>query len=246
MRIWGPHKQLEFSLEIPYHSIGCPTFPLIWTQAFWLVWFPIEQVQKILWLAAQPFPPIWTWAFLLVWFPREHVQRIRQSAAQPFPPIWTEHFRWFNFQENKCREFVRHSSKSIFGMLEPTSQCIISMKLTLPNQCLYKGCGTPLTSSRMIDPVAWDWYIKCHQFLVFPGVNMSTLLCLVCHDKESTITLALITTAQTSSAGSDYSTALPTNWSTIFPPKVRVQTIQEVGEDARAAYKRLQIAHEMS
>ena len=29
-------------------------------------------------------------------------------------------------------------------MLEPTSQCAVSMQLTLPNQCLYKGCGAPL------------------------------------------------------------------------------------------------------
>ncbi len=29
-------------------------------------------------------------------------------------------------------------------MLEPTSQCAMSMQLTLPNQCSYKGCSAPL------------------------------------------------------------------------------------------------------
>ena len=29
-------------------------------------------------------------------------------------------------------------------MLEPASQCAMSMQLTLPNRCSYKGCGAPL------------------------------------------------------------------------------------------------------
>jgi hypothetical protein len=29
-------------------------------------------------------------------------------------------------------------------MLEPASQCAMSMQLTLPNQCSYEGCGAPL------------------------------------------------------------------------------------------------------
>ncbi len=29
-------------------------------------------------------------------------------------------------------------------MLEPASQCAVSMQLTLPNRCSYKGCGAPL------------------------------------------------------------------------------------------------------
>jgi hypothetical protein len=29
-------------------------------------------------------------------------------------------------------------------MLEPASQCALSMRLTLPNRCSYKGCGVPL------------------------------------------------------------------------------------------------------
>jgi hypothetical protein len=63
-------------------------------------------------------------------------------------------------------------------MLEPTSQCAVSMQLTLPNQCSYERCGAPLdllpehcsSCLRLVHQL-------CQQFLVGPGVDTSTLLC---------------------------------------------------------------------
>jgi hypothetical protein len=85
----------------------------------------------------------------------------------------------------------------------------------------------------------------CQQFLVGLGVNTSTMLCLVCHDKKSTTTFPSITTAQASATVYDDSTALPINQPDIFLIKERVQTMQEVRDNARAAYKRLQAAQAM-
>jgi hypothetical protein len=50
---------------------------------------------------------------------------------------------------------------------------------------------------------------------------------------------------QASATGSDDSTALLINQPTIFPIKERVQTTQEVRDNTRAAYKRLQAAQGM-
>ncbi len=72
------------------------------------------------------------------------------------------------------------------------------------------------------------------------------MLCLVCHDKQPTTTLPSITTAQASATVYDDSTALPINQPDIFPTKERVQTMQEVTDNARAAYKRLQAAQARS
>jgi hypothetical protein len=57
----------------------------------------------------------------------------------------------------------------------------------------------------------------CQHFLVGPGINTSTMLCVVCHDKQSTTTLQSITKAQASATVSDDYTALPINKPNIFP-----------------------------
>ncbi len=72
------------------------------------------------------------------------------------------------------------------------------------------------------------------------------MLCLVCHDKQSPTTLPSITTAQASANVYDDSTALPINQPDILTFKERVQTNQEVRDNARAAYERLQAAQAMT
>jgi hypothetical protein len=75
-------------------------------------------------------------------------------------------------------------------ILESSNQCAVSMQLTLPNQCSHKRCGAPLNPMpeycssclRLVQQI-------CQQFLVGPGINTSTMLCLVCHDKQSPTTL---------------------------------------------------------
>ncbi len=128
-------------------------------------------------------------------------------------------------------------------ILESSNQRAMSMQLTLPNQCSYKRCGAPLnlvpeycsSCLRLVHQI-------CPKFSVGTGVNTSTMLCLVCHDKQPPTTLPSITTAQASANVYDDSTALPINQPGIFPIKERVQTTQEVRDNTRAAYKRLQAA----
>ncbi len=130
---------------------------------------------------------------------------------------------------------------------EPSDQCAVSMQLTLPNQCSYKRCGTPLdlvskhcsSCLRLIHQI-------CQHFLVGPGINTSTMLCVVCHDKQSTTTLQSITKAQASATVSDDYTALPINKPNIFPKEEIFWTTQEVRDNSRTAYKRLQAAQAMT
>ncbi len=110
-------------------------------------------------------------------------------------------------------------------IMESSNQCAVCMQLTLPNQCSYRRCGTPLdlvleycsSCLRLVHQI-------CQQFSVCPGVNTSTMFSLVCHDKQSPTTLLSIITAQASANVYDDSTALPINQPYIFPIKGKVRT----------------------
>jgi hypothetical protein len=108
-------------------------------------------------------------------------------------------------------------------ILESSNQCAVSMQLTLPNQCSYERCGTPLDLvSEYCSSCLKLVHQICQQFLVGPDINTSTMLCLVCHDQQSPTTLPSITTAQASANVFDDSTALPINQPDIFSIKERI------------------------
>ena len=115
-------------------------------------------------------------------------------------------------------------------MLEPTNQCTMSTQLTLPNRCSYKGCGAHLnlvpehcsSCLRLVHQI-------CQQFWVGPCIGISMLLCWVCHDKEADIIMSSLDASITASA-----TTAQVD-----------RTTQEVRDNTRAAYERLQTAQAM-
>ena len=115
-------------------------------------------------------------------------------------------------------------------MLEPTTQCTMSTQLTLPNRCSYKGCGAHLnlvpehcsSCLRLVHQI-------CQQFWVGPCIGISMLLCWVCHDKEADIIMSSLDASTTASA-----TTAQVD-----------RTTQEVRDNTRAAYERLQTAQAM-
>ncbi len=123
-------------------------------------------------------------------------------------------------------------------ILESSNQCAVSMQLSLPNWWSYKRCSAPLDLvPEYCSSCLRLFHQICQQFSVGPGVNTSRMLCLVWHKEQLPTTLLSITTAQASANVNDDSTALPINQPDIFPIEERVRMMQEVRDNARAAYK---------
>ena len=114
-------------------------------------------------------------------------------------------------------------------MLEPTSRCTVSTQVTLPNRCLYEECGAPLNLvPKHCSSCLRLVHRNCQQFWFGRCIGTSMLLCPVCHDEESDIM-----------SSSDASTTAPATAAQV------VRTTQEVRDNARAAYERLQAAQAM-
>jgi hypothetical protein len=104
----------------------------------------------------------------------------------------------------------------------------VSTQLTLP-KCSYKECGAPLK----IVPKHCSSCLRlvhrnCLQFWFDRRIGTRMLLCRVCRDEEVDIM-----------SSSDASTTAPATAAQV------VQTTQEVRDNARAAYERLQAAQAM-